>query len=348
MPGSSGEAPPKVLVIGQGDAEAHAATKALLQKAGYEVVLQSDPEQALTDVVRDPPEVILCDFELNPVEGLEVCKRFKAGPLTRLVPVVLVTTPDKLDRKCDALDAGAEDLIARPLDESEFKARMRSLVRMRKLTQALENAENVVFALATAIEQKDDYTEGHGERVAQYARLLANHVGLSEREVKAVYTGGILHDVGKIGCPDSILNKPGPLTPEEFQVIKRHPVHGFEICRHLKSLGPLTLSCIRNHHERLDGTGYPDGMTDGSIAKVVRIMSISDVFDALATARAYKPAFPTATCFRILREEAQRGWWDGELVEAFVDMIKEKGLDTPNNRSKFEPILVKPGDSTPS
>ena len=347
MPGISGEAPPNVLVIGQGDAEAHEATKALLQAEGYDVVVLADPDEALAQSARLAPAVVLCDLELAKTDGFEICKRLKAAPSTRLVPVVLVTTPDKLDRKVDALDAGAEDLLARPFDAPELKARMRNLLRMRKLTQALESAENVVFALATAIEQKDDYTEGHGERVAQYARLLANHVGLSEREVKAVYTGGILHDVGKIGCPDSILNKPGPLTPEEFQVIKRHPVHGFQICKHLKSLGPLTLSCIRNHHERLDGTGYPDGMTESSIEKVVRIMSISDVFDALATARAYKPAFPTATCFRILREEAQRGWWDGELVEAFVEMICEKGLDRPNNRSKFEPILVKPGDKAP-
>jgi putative two-component system response regulator len=141
--------------------------------------------------------------------------------------------------------------------------------------------------------------------------------------VEAVRKGGILHDVGKIGCPDAILNKPGPLTPEEFEVVKRHPMHGWEICRHLKSVADA-LPCIRWHHEKLDGSGYPDGLGSNEISRPVRIMSIADVYDALATARAYKPAFPDETCFRILKDEADRGWWDKDLVCAFCDMRREQ------------------------
>jgi putative two-component system response regulator len=256
--------------------------------------------------------------------------------------VVIVTGLGDLKHKLDALEAGADDFLAKPINQTEVAARVRNLVRMRRMTQELENAQNVVFALATAIEQKDNYTEGHGERVAIFARSLAQHVGMTEIEINAVHTGGILHDVGKIGCPDAILNKPGPLTPDEFEIIKRHPMHGWEICRHLKSLGPCSLGCIRNHHERLDGSGYPDALGGDDIPRTVRIMSIADVFDALATARAYKPAFPTKTCFKILTEEAERGWWDKELVDAFVDMMKLKGLDQPENRAKLEPIFLRP------
>ena len=178
--------------------------------------------------------------------------------------------------------------------------------------------------------------------MAIYARSLAEHMGLSEADILAVHTGGILHDVGKIGCPDAILNKPGPLTPDEFEIIKRHPLHGWEICRHLKSLGSCTLGCIRNHHERLDGSGYPDGLSESEIPITVRLMSIVDVFDALATARAYKPAFPTSTCFKILGEEAERGWWDKELVRAFIDMMREKELDQARNRAKLQPMFIRP------
>jgi putative two-component system response regulator len=157
-----------------------------------------------------------------------------------------------------------------------------------------------------------------------FAVRLAEHTGCSPEELDAVRKGGLLHDVGKIGCPDAILNKPGPLSPEEFEVVKRHPLHGWEICRHLKSVAHV-LPCIRWHHERLDGSGYPDGLSGDEIPRAVRIMSIADIYDALASARSYKPAFPPDVCFRILREEAARGWWDKELVNAFVDRMSADG-----------------------
>jgi len=341
MPGVTGDSPPRILVV-EDNASSQELLRKLLTQEGYQVTTCRDGDEALERIKEAPPDCILCDLLLPTIDGLEVCRRVKEDEATRLVPLVVVTGQTDLQSKLDALNAGAEDFLTKPFNPLEVAARVRSLVRMRGLTQALESAENVVFALATAIEQKDDYTEGHGERVSVYARLLAEHVGLSEAEVRAVHTGGILHDVGKIGCPDCILNKPGPLTPQEFEVIKRHPMQGWEICRHLKSLGPITLGCIRNHHERLDGTGYPDALTEGEIPVTTRIMSIVDVFDALATARAYKPAFPTDTCFKILREESQRGWWDGELVEAFIDMMRERELDRPSNRSKIEPLLNRP------
>ena len=332
---------PKILVVDD-DASCRDLLKNLLTAEGYTVVEATDGEQAIGMVRESPPDCLVCDVVLPTVDGYEVCRQLKADEATRLIPVVIVTGLGDLKHKLDALEAGADDFLAKPINQTEVAARVRNLVRMRRMTQELENAQNVVFALATAIEQKDNYTEGHGERVAIFARSLAQHVGMTEIEINAVHTGGILHDVGKIGCPDAILNKPGPLTPDEFEIIKRHPMHGWEICRHLKSLGPCSLGCIRNHHERLDGSGYPDALGVDDIPRTVRIMSIADVFDALATARAYKPAFPTKTCFKILTEEAERGWWDKELVDAFVDMMKLKGLDQPENRAKLEPIFLRP------
>ncbi len=337
MPEAAGE-PSRVFVI-EDDATSRRLLTDLLTREGYRVDAASDGEQGWGAISASPPDCVLCDLNVPGLDGLEICRRLKADEALRLVPIIVVTGQTELQSKIEALDAGADDYLTKPINVHEVAARVRSLLRLRRLTQALESAQNVVFALATAIEHKDDYTEGHGERVAIYARSLAEHAGLSEAEIHAVHTGGILHDVGKIGCPDAILNKPGPLTPEEFEIIKRHPLDGWEICRHLKSLGNTSLCCIRNHHEKLDGSGYPDGLSQEAIPRTTRVMSIADVFDALATARAYKPAFPTDTCFRILREEAQRGWWDGDLVEAFVEMMRQRELDHPVNRAKLEPIL---------
>ena len=343
MPSLPGDLPLKVLVV-EDNGASQQLLKALLIQEGYEVQVASDGEEALGMVREDPPDCLLCDLVLPKIDGYEVCRTLKESEATRLIPIIVVTGLADLQHKLDALEAGADDFLTKPINHLEVAARVRSLVRMRRLTLALESAQNVVFALATAIEQKDNYTEGHGERVAIYARSLAEHLGLSAVEIEGVHTGGILHDVGKIGCPDAILNKPGPLTPDEFEIIKRHPMHGWEICRHLKSLGECTLGCIRNHHERLDGSGYPDGLGAGGIPVTTRIMSIADVFDALATARAYKPAFPTHTCFKILREEAERGWWDRHLVEAFVDMMQQKKLDQAKNRAKLDRFMRPPSD----
>jgi len=335
---------PTVWVIEDGAA---ASLRELLLGEGFELSVLRDADEAVARAERDQPHCVILDLGSSAAGGLDVCRRIKGAEATRLLPVVTVGEVTDggepiVQHKVNALEAGADAVFHRPVEKAELAARVRSLVRLRRMTRALESAQNVIFALATAIEQKDNYTEGHGERVAVFARSLAEHVGLCEEEIEQVHMGGILHDVGKIGCPDAILNKPGPLTPDEFEIIKRHPVHGWEICRHLKSLGDCTLCCIRNHHERLDGSGYPDGLAEGNIPIATRIMSIADVFDALATARAYKPAFPTETCFKILREEAERGWWDKELVEAFVDVMKLRELDQPGKRSKYHGYFRRP------
>jgi len=316
-------APLRALYLG--DAEPGIA--AALRAEPCQLARANSLEGVLAVLAAETPDALVLDFAAGG-DAAAACRRVReAGlPASPWLPLVVALPADADGLALEVRAAGADDVLDRPADRAQVAAVMASLLRRRIITRDLERAENVVFALATAIEQKDDYTEGHGERVALFASRLAEHVGLGEAELKAVYTGGILHDIGKIGCPDAILNKPGPLTPNEFEVVKRHPVQGWEICRHLTSLEPAVLGCIRHHHERLDGTGYPDGLTSDEIRRTTRIMSIADVFDALATARAYKPAFPTETCLKILREESERGWWDGELVDAFADLIASGGL----------------------
>lgn len=331
----------RVLVI-EDERSSQVMLRELLEQEGYSVTVAGTGEDAIALVSEEPPDLVVCDLLLPKMDGYEVCRRIKADPVTRFIPIVVVTGLADLKHRLDALDAGADDMLTKPVNPLEVKARVRALLRTRSLTLELESAQNVVFALATAIEQKDSYTEGHGERVGMFSRSLAEHLELPESDILAVQTGGLLHDVGKIGCPDAILNKPGPLTRDEFEVIKRHPVAGWEICRHLKSLGDATLHCIRNHHERLDGSGYPDNLLSDVIPITTRITTICDVFDALATARAYKPAFPLETCFKILREESERGWWDKELVRAFIDMMQERELFKPAKRAVLKPLFERP------
>ena len=328
---SGHEVPPRILVV-EDNGRSQKLLRELLVSEGYDVVVASDGEEALKLVREQPPDCLLCDLMMPKVDGYEVCRRLKGAEETRLIPIIVITGLADLSHKITAIEAGADDFLTKPFNHLEVTARVRSLVRMKRLNDALENASNVVFALARAIEAKDNYTEGHGERVAVYGASLAAHVKAPARDIESVRKGGVLHDVGKIGCPDLILNKPGPLTPAEFAQIKRHPVTGWEVCRHLKSVQDA-LPCIRWHHEKLDGSGYPDGLNADVIPRPVRIIAIADVYDALATARAYKPAFAPDTCFRILVEESDRGWWDKELVNAFIDMMRSKGFDRARPRT---------------
>lgn len=325
---ASKEQPPVVLIVDD-TASGREILREVLATEGYRIITAGEGAEALARIEEEPPDCILCDLVMPGMDGYELCQQVKGHERTRLIPFIVVTGLGDLEDKINAIDAGADDFVTKPFNELEIMARVRSLIRFKRLNEAMEDASNVVFALARAIEAKDHYTEGHGERVATLATGLAEYIALDPRATDAVRKGGILHDCGKIGCPDAILNKPGPLTPDEFKIICRHPQQGWEICRHLKSL-QHALPCIRWHHEKLDGTGYPDGLGENDIPVEVRIMSIADVYDALSTARSYKPAFPPETCFRILSEEANRGWWDKELVKAFVEMIRERGYDRPN------------------
>ncbi len=190
---------------------------------------------------------------------------------------------------------------------------------------AVENIEDVVISLARTIDAKDRYTEGHTERVSQYAAFLGERLGMPDKQIDNLRMGALIHDIGKIGIDLNILNKPGKLTPAERKLIETHPALGEKICNPLKSLQDVTC-IIRNHHERLDGSGYPDGLQGDEIPLEVRIVSITDVFDALTTDRSYRPAMSIEVALAILREEADEGKLDASLVREFEIMLQEMSL----------------------
>jgi putative two-component system response regulator len=192
-------------------------------------------------------------------------------------------------------------------------------LNLKSYTDELERAESVLFALARSIEAKDPYTEGHCERLADHSACLGERLGLSEEEITALRRAGIVHDVGKVAVPDAILLKSGPLTPEEWKVMRDHPVVGERICRPLKSFR-LVLPIIRHHHEKLDGSGYPDGLKGEQIPLTARILQIVDIYDALTTERPYKKALSRAEALATMRGEIQRGWWDPKVFDAFQEI----------------------------
>ncbi len=259
------------------------------------------------------------------VDGYEVCRRLKADPATRLIPVVLVTGLTDTDSRIRGLEVGADDFMSKPFIVPEMRARVASLLRIKRYTDALDSAESVILSLAMTIEARDRATEGHCQRLAQYAVALGERLGLAADDLDALRIGGYLHDIGKVGIPDRILLKDGQLTPDEYDFMKRHTLIGDHLCAELRMLKPVR-PIVRHHHEHLDGTGYPDGLKGDEIPLLAQIMGVVDVFDALTTSRPYKPALSVDDACAVLRDEVRRHWRRADLVETFIDLLGERGL----------------------
>jgi putative two-component system response regulator len=255
------------------------------------------------------------------MDGYEVCRRLKSIEGQRMTPVIMITAKDRTDTKIKAIEAGADDFIPKPVRKEELLARMKSLVGMKRLNKNLTSIENVLFAMAIAVEAKDSYTQGHTKRVANLATALGRKMGLAEEQVAALRLGGILHDVGKIGVSGSILNKPGPLDPDEWEKMKSHTELGYKICLPLKETLGAALEVVRSHHEKMDGSSYPDGLKGDEIPMAARIMATVDIYDALVTDRPYRPAMSGSRALEILKEEAEQGKLDPMVVESLVSMM---------------------------
>ena len=295
----------------------------LLAPDGHAVRAAGDGAEALRLIRADPPDLVLMDVMMPHMNGFEACRAIKQDRTTRLIPVVLVTSLDDTASRIRGIEAGADDFISKPFNAHELRARVRSLLRIKGYTDELDTAESVIVSLALTIEARDSMTEGHCQRLAQYAFALGQALGLNDDDLSALARGGYLHDVGKIAIPDGVLLKPGPLTPDEYALIKQHPIVGERLCGELRSLRSVR-PIVRHHHERLDGSGYPDGLIGDAIPLLAQITSIVDVFDALTTARPYRAALPIAAAAQELRDEVARGWRREGLVAAFLDQV-EKG-----------------------
>jgi putative two-component system response regulator len=310
----------KILLI-EDDPQAVGILEPILISKGFSVAVARDGVEGLEKVKILSPDLLLLDIHMPRMDGFEVCRQVKMDPATRIIPVVMLTALSDLDKKLEALEAGADDFVNKPYNSLELLTRIKSLLRVKYLNEQLDNAEDVLFAMARAIEAKDAYTQGHVERVSHLAVHLGQHLGLGAEEQDHLRKGGVLHDIGKIGVPDKILNKAGPLTTEERLIIRMHPTQGAKICEKLKSIRGA-IPVIRHHHERMDGTGYPDHLSGKDIPLLARIMTVVDIYDALTTTRSYRKRLPKDVALEILWEEANKGWWDKEILAEFADMIR--------------------------
>ncbi|MEK6716530.1 MAG: HD domain-containing phosphohydrolase [candidate division NC10 bacterium] len=318
------ESRPRLLVVDD-DALIRQFLEDQLTGEGYLVSTARDGEEALAKVAADSPDLILLDVMMPKVDGFEVCRRLKSDDRTILIPVVMVTALTATDQRIKGIEAGADDFLSKPYNRLELFTRVRSLLKLKRHTDELENAETVLFSLALSVEAKDPYTNGHCDRLARYSVALGKSLGLHAEQLKTLQRGGVLHDLGKVGVPESILLKPGPLNDMERAVVREHPAIGERICKPLKSLR-MVLPIIRHHHERWDGSGYPDGLAGEAIPLTARIMQVADIYDAFTTERPYKRALTQEESIALMREETAKGWWDPRLVEAFISLLTNGSL----------------------
>ncbi len=296
---------------------------ALLKAEGYQVVCAADGQQALKQVDSDSIDLALLDVVMPRPTGFEVCQAMKSKPETRLIPVILLTSLNSDADRIHGIMCGADDFLNKPVNKQELLARVHSLLRLKHFTDELDNAEMVLFSLALTIEAKDPYTEGHCDRLSKYSVALGERLGLSEELRVALRRGGLIHDIGKLAVPEHILLKPGPLTPEERKIMEQHTVIGEGICAPLRSFRHV-LPIIRYHHEKQDGSGYPDGLKGDQVPLTARILQITDIYDALTTDRPYRKALPLEKAFAIMREEVKRGWWDGSILHEFEVVVHDR------------------------
>jgi cyclic di-GMP phosphodiesterase len=291
--------------------------KSFLEGQSYEVFTAGDGDAALRQCRLLQPDLVMLHDTLPEIDGFELCRRLKEDPLNELIPIVLIMrTSDQADIS-RGRRAGTAEVWGTGTSREEGLSRLELLLQLNDYIA--EQAKSVVLSLARSIEAKDSFIEGHSNRMVGYAIQLGESVGLRERELQELRTACLLHDVGKVAVPDSILRKPGPLDAEEMKIVRQHPAVGESICAPLKSLRGI-LPVVRHHHERMDGSGYPDGLRGEQIPVKARILQIADIYDALSTDRPYRAALSSEEALQIIKEEATRGWLDAYLVRKFKEI----------------------------
>jgi putative two-component system response regulator len=313
---------PTVMVVDDSSANRR-LLGAYLRQIECDVLYAEDGPKALQLVGQQPPDLVLLDVQMPGLDGFEVCRLIRGTPRGRLIPVVMITALGSTADRVNALESGADDFLSKPVERSELVARVRSALRLKALHDSLDDADEVIFALAAAVEAKDAYTEQHTHRVATAARQLGDRMNLSADRLDTLFRGGLVHDIGKIGVPDQVLRKPSKLDRRELSKMRQHPLIGERIVRPLRSGGSL-LPIIRHHHENWDGSGYPDGLKGSRIPLLARIVAACDAFDALVSDRPYRPGRSIEDAVSTLLEGAG-AQWDPDVIDLLVSEVPEIG-----------------------
>ncbi len=311
---------PKILVVDDNETNVELICMHL-KPYNYDIRKAYDGDQAIKMIIQEEPDLILLDLMMPKISGYEVCQQIKSNPKTALIPIIIITALRELEDKIKAMELGADDFLIKPFNKLELLTRVKSLLRMKQLCDELDHGESVVFALAEALDAKDIYTRGHSERVSKYSVILSRELKLSPVEIEEIKKGTLLHDIGKIGVRDSVLNKVDKLTTEEIAHIRTHPARGYEICKPLKSFKRL-LPIIRWHHERIDGQGHPDALTGDKIPIAAKICSVADAFDAMTSNRPYRKGINPLQAANIFEQELGSGQWEPDIVNTFIKLVR--------------------------
>ncbi len=311
------------ILIGHSTSAGSRMMRELLESLGHQVIGVGTGEEVLSAASEHKPDLVLVGVELPDMDGFSLCRKIKSSPETELLPVILVTEIEDREGRRQGAMAGADDLLSKPLNKLELEARIQSLLRLRLYFKNLEEHQSVILSLAAALEAKDPYTRGHSERVGMLASRLAREMGLTGKQCGILTIAGQLHDIGKIGISLSLLQKPDKLTREEFLTVMTHPEHGERICRSLKTVQEV-LPIIRHHHERCDGSGYPDHLKGNEIPFGAKVLAVADAYDALTSERSYRKNMTSPEALAILQREAERGLWDRHVIAAMINLVERE------------------------
>ena len=310
---------PKVLVVDDNAASRMTAV-ALLAMEGYQVIEADSGATAVELVAQNQPDLILLDVMMPEMDGFEVCQIVKQDEQTRLIPVIFITALSDRRARIRGIEVGADDFLSKPFDRVELAARVKSLVHQKRLNEDLDHAEKVLFSIARTIESRDPNTGDHCERLVSLGQAFGEYLNLPRHQIRDLMWGGYLHDIGKVGIPDAVLLKQGKLTPHEWEIMRGHVLIGEKICQPLRSMRGV-IPIIRHHHERWDGSGYPDALKGNEIPYLAQVFQIIDIYDALTSERPYKKAYTPTEALKVMEEETEKGWRNPELMKLFADFI---------------------------
>ena len=330
------------------DEEAHRRLeKDILSDIRYEITEASNGEEALQLLREQQFDVVLLDKNMPGMDGDEVCRRIRKELGLELLPVLMVTAQTSRDDFLKSMSSGANDFISKPYNPMELVARTNNFAHLKEITDKLESAETLLFTLARMVEARDGDTGDHCSRLSAMGVCFGKKLGFNHKQIEALRLGGVLHDIGKLGIPDSILLKPGKLDEHEWEVMRQHTVIGDHLISSLSSLSYVR-PIVRHHHEHWDGSGYPDGLAGEDIPVLARAFQLLDIFDALAYARPYKKAFSQQKIIEIFEEEQAKGWRDPEMSAIFIDMLRNNpselitpALSALSATDKSEELMIK-------
>jgi putative two-component system response regulator len=318
--------PPKILVVDDHSASRMTAV-ALLSMEGYEVLEADTGVAALKILMQSQPDLILLDVMMPEMDGFEVCRHLKQDEQTRLIPVIFITALNDRRSRIRGIEAGGDDFLTKPFDRLELAARVKSLVRQKRLNEDLDHAAQVLFSIASAIESRDPNTGNHCERLVKLGEAFGEYLNLSRTQIRNLQWGGYLHDIGKVGIPDAVLLKTENLTPQEWEIMRQHVLIGEKICQPLRTMRDV-IPIIRHHHERWDGSGYPSQLVGDEIPYLAQVFQIIDIYDALTSERPYKKALTSEQALQVLEKEAEKGWRNSTLVQQFTEFIYSTPMES--------------------